>query len=468
MGDRRKSFTCTWSTLRLLLSEDKEDKDTFCWPCLERGKKEIKLVSSSQPKIDVVIEKIKMRLFTTTPVLDGVTCYDSRKSVIQLCFQPHKGYHSRALSRRPQHTLRSTVYDEAHSSVEESDESMLEKGISSLKLESSTENASYPTTFRSKSERLPPSGLIHKENLLFVRQCIFEKLQKLQSYEGQIRLEARIGKLLWTDVPPEIASSEYDILEFEADIVSLLKSSFSTYISTSSEELTSDLGEPSVLDTYDFKLSSREHRRLDLRLAKTDDGHLDLYAAYKNEVKVFVANWVFLEGHHDVRLSLNTRDLISKAEPLVQEFAKTIKISRDGQLSFEIISGLRVDFIRHKIKSSYLADDLCVEVAKVEEFNGARPKYESAEGGTRITADFASSPSHYEIELQNLSWFAEFSSSSPNTTMEEFFNILKCPIPSKMTPPKKCWTPDGIVSKLPHFMEMLECVVDSLKPSHDA
>ena len=27
------------STLRLLLSEDKEDKDTFCWPCLERGKK---------------------------------------------------------------------------------------------------------------------------------------------------------------------------------------------------------------------------------------------------------------------------------------------------------------------------------------------------------------------------------------------------------------------------------------------
>ena len=71
-------------------------------------------------------------------------------------------------------------------------------------------------------------------------------------------------------------------------------------------------------------------------------------------------------------------------------------------------------------------------------------------------------------QLQNLSWFAEFSSSSPNTTMEEFFDILKCPIPSKMTPPKKCWTPDGIVSKLPHFMEMLECVVDSLKPSHDA
>ena len=74
---------------------------------------------------------------------------------------------------------------------------------------------------------------------------MLEKLKKLQTYQGQIRIEARsfvlrklcnycivsfqrMGKLLWTDVPREIASSEYDILEFKGDIVPQLKSSFAT------------------------------------------------------------------------------------------------------------------------------------------------------------------------------------------------------------------------------------------------
>ena len=79
-------------------------------------------------------------------------------------------------------------------------------------------------------------------------------------------------------------------------------------------------------------------------MTKTDDGSLECYAAYKNEEKVFVANWVFLEGYvphcfcesvctvlkycrqHDVRLSLNTRELVSLDEPLIQQFTKSINI----------------------------------------------------------------------------------------------------------------------------------------------
>ena len=70
------------STLQGILHDNEEDTDTFCWPCKEHGRKvcsntlrvlsihaqtlqEIKLVSSSQIKIDLVAEKIKMRLFTT-------------------------------------------------------------------------------------------------------------------------------------------------------------------------------------------------------------------------------------------------------------------------------------------------------------------------------------------------------------------------------------------------------------------
>ena len=67
-------------------------------------------------------------------------------------------------------------------------------------------------------------------------------------------------------------------------------------ISTPLTELVDDLGKPHVVETYDFKLWSPQYRRLDLRVAKVDGGSLELYAAYKNKMKRFVANWVFLEG----------------------------------------------------------------------------------------------------------------------------------------------------------------------------
>ncbi|XP_065842102.1 uncharacterized protein [Oscarella lobularis] len=453
------------STLQGILHDNEEDTDTFCWPCKEHGRKEIKLVSSSQIKIDLVAEKIKMRLFTTTPVLDSVTCYDAKKSNVRLCFQPHTGDHFRTLGHRQQHTLKLSVRAQMPSPSKDSAESFLKKGLENLKLKPSIvfEDTSKATAAWSKTEKLPPSGLIHEDNLLFVRQCMLEKLKKLQTYQGQIRIEARMGKLLWTDVPPEIASSEYDILEFEGDIVPQLKSSFATYVSTSPEDVSEDLDEPTVLDTYDFKVSLRELRRLDLRVTKTDDGSLECYAAYKNEEKVFVANWVFLEGQHDVRLSLNTRELVSLDEPLIQQFTKSINIGANGRVSFKIIPGFRVHFIRHKVKSSYVIENkLCVAISKVDEFNGERPQYARALPGTRMTAEFSSS--HYEIELQNLLWLAAFSSSSPKTSMVEFFEMLKCPVLSNLTPPEKPWIAEEIIGELPHFIDTLECVIESLKP----
>ena len=48
--------------------------------------------------------------------------------------------------------------------------------------------------------------------------------------------------------------------------------------------------------------------------------------------------------------------------------------------------------------------------------------------------------------------------------MVEFFEMLKCPVLSNLTPPEKPWIAEEIIGELPHFIDTLECVIESLKP----
>eukprot|EP00118_Oscarella_pearsei_P014280 m.121343 g.121343 ORF g.121343 m.121343 type:complete len:148 (+) comp37751_c0_seq1:2468-2911(+) len=107
------------------------------------------------------------------------------------------------------------------------------------------------------------------------------------------------------------------------------------------EELTENLGKPTVVDTYDFKLSSEKFRRLDLRVAKLDDGKLNLYAAFANEAKTFTANWVFLDKQSDVRISLSTRICVSLRNPEIRKFLESIKLRYTNSL-FSLVLYFRI------------------------------------------------------------------------------------------------------------------------------
>ena len=60
----------------------------------------------------------------------------------------------------------------------------------------------------------------------------------------------------------------------------------------------------------------------------------------------------------------------------------------------------RVDFVRHKVKSSYVIENFAVETADVEDFNVSKPKFEKAKPGTKIALDFGSD-CHHEVEVRS-------------------------------------------------------------------
>eukprot|EP00118_Oscarella_pearsei_P013767 m.113596 g.113596 ORF g.113596 m.113596 type:complete len:243 (+) comp37462_c0_seq19:1214-1942(+) len=199
----------------------------------------------------------------------------------------------------------------------------------------------------------------------------------------------RIGKMGWPDLPSEIASSSFDMLEFQEQCASHLRSSFSPFISSSLKDVINDLDQLDVVETYDFKMSTKRHRRIDLRVGKTPDGRLSLSAAYESEMKRLVANWIFLEKHYDVRISLNTRQFIPFDDPEVAEFVQSLKMIY-GQLTFHQAGSSHVHFVRHKVKSSYTFDHYSLDITKIQEFSHP---------GTKISPDFTPTGSHYEVEV---------------------------------------------------------------------
>jgi hypothetical protein len=311
---------------------------------------------------------------------------------------------------------------------------------------------------------MPPRGYLDKENVLYFQQWTKHHLKKLEKEAGTSvpKFEARFGKVLWTDIPPDIARRDYSILEFEQENALRLKTAFATFTDSDLTELTTGLPEPFEVESYDLKvvpiattadMTSAARRKIDLRVSITD-GQFKLVAAFGDELKKWCADWLILDGKHDFRISIGTRKILPLEDAFLQ-LVGTLRMEKGDCISYENTSKLSVHYIRHKKKRCYPLDDYLITIYGIREFDVDR--CDSIAREERQTADFKSQPPHCEIELQNRKWMASFYAAAGHS-LQTAMAMEQCLSPEDVSRYDKHWKTENILSDLPEFLQHVNSV----------
>ncbi|XP_062508643.1 uncharacterized protein LOC134184893 [Corticium candelabrum] len=428
----------------------------------------LEIMACSLKDLESAKEILSANLFTQVVLDDSILCINTtkRSKNVMITFNRYERYRSVNLHKRHVHEmcLQESLDKQA---TDDFDESIVAKGLKNIRIEDHECTEAATLNASRSSLKLTPYGYIHEENVRYVCEWTKSKLKMLETRTAVPKLEARFGKVLWTDMPPDIATGTYSILEFEQESTLNLKTSFATF--ADSDLTCLSVGDPFVVESYDLKVIPGRQlvaedvakRNIDLRVT-VDDGHFKLAAAFGDEAQKSCADWICLDGKYDFRLSVSAREILQHRDEF-QRLIDTLKKEEGDGLSYQNTPELTVHYIRHKKKRCYSVDD-CYRIAiyEIQEYDVKRRL--GVAKNVRLVADFQTIEPHSEVEFQNVKWMARFYAGA-GYDIKSAFSTEQIYFPEDVTGFDEPWTTDGIMSELPEFLEQVDNVCEILNTS---
>ncbi|XP_062508181.1 uncharacterized protein LOC134184494 isoform X2 [Corticium candelabrum] len=444
------------NTLCKVMSESQQD---ITW--------NLEIMACSLKDLESAKEILSAKLFTQVVLDDSILCINTMKRCenVMITFNRYERY--RPVNLHDRHVHEMCLQESLDKQATDDVESIVAKGLKNIRIEDRECTEAATLNASRSSLKLTPYGYIHEENVRYVCEWTKSKLKMLETQTAVPKLEARFGKVLWTDMPPDIATGTYSILEFEQESTLNLKTSFATF--TDSDLTCLSVGDPFVVESYDLKVIPGRQlvaeyvakRKIDLRVT-VDDGHFKLAAAFGDEAQKSCADWICLDGKYDFRLSVSAREILQHRDEF-QRLIDTLKKEEGDGLSYQNTPELTVHYIRHKKKRCYPVDDCyCIAIYEIQEYDVKRCL--GVAKNVRLVADFQTIEPHSEVEFQNVKWMARFYARA-GYDIKSAFSTEQIYFPEDVTGFDEPWTTDGIMSELPEFLEQVDNVCEILNTS---
>ncbi|CAI8016455.1 hypothetical protein GBAR_LOCUS10095 [Geodia barretti] len=292
-----------------------------------------------------------------------------------------------------------------------------------------------------------------------------------------LKLEARFGKVLWRNIPEDVAECALELTNFSHLCFSDTKHSriFNTNVKREGvEAVKAEVADEriSLLETFDIKFTvpgETERVSVDVRL-KFDGRKPTVLLVKKNEAKVVVFNVLSLHRDHDIRMTLNVYEIVQpEVSPelyrVVHQLLREVSYDVDREtLTLPPRSReLSVNFIRHKKREAYCIDDkLLLTITSIEEYKDPPSELDLSQ-----SSGYHSDP-HIEIEFHNCAWECAFGRDvglPPEKCLAlHMENPAVSPEIARAIPHP--WQPEHILEEFQDFWESLDSLNETLGPLH--
>ncbi|KAI9250904.1 hypothetical protein BDA99DRAFT_522191 [Phascolomyces articulosus] len=214
-------------------------------------------------------------------------------------------------------------------------------------------------------------------NLNNIRTALTDGLESVRGFKGEIRLEAKLGKVLWTNLSSEIAKKIWEFQDIKDLVVKEhgVKPLFNN-VTTAEERIMSTISE--ILPRpfkhtgfFEIHCQARNQPALEYKpvVMIMNQGIVELKKVITRQQKVTEIDWVSLDRKFDFQLSLSAQELCRVDVKPYSTFIKKVSVCPiTNQMTFENVRDfLKVDHILHKQKTFYrIHFPFIVEITRVE------------------------------------------------------------------------------------------------------
>ncbi|KAI8138549.1 hypothetical protein BJV82DRAFT_630303 [Fennellomyces sp. T-0311] len=214
-------------------------------------------------------------------------------------------------------------------------------------------------------------------NLNNMQTALTEGLEGLRGFKGEIQLEAKLGKVLWTNLASDIQKKIWEFRDIKDLVVKEhgVKPVFND-LTTASEDIIQTISEilPKPFNhtgCFEIHAQARNQPTLEYKpvIMIMNQGIVELRKVITRKTKVTEIDWVSLDRKFDFQMSLSCQELGRVDVRPYSTFIKKVSVCPiTNQMTFENVRDfLKVDHILHKQKTRYrIHFPFIVEITRVE------------------------------------------------------------------------------------------------------
>ncbi|GAN07661.1 hypothetical protein MAM1_0170c07163 [Mucor ambiguus] len=275
-----------------------------------------------------------------------------------------------------------------------------------------------PTPSRPLNDQI---SKIKDYNYYNIKMALSNGLESVRGFKGELKLFAKIGKVLWTVKSPEVNKKIWrydqiiDIVMRECGTMSKF-----TNMTTKEERIINILASDQVIKDanchcktaiYEFHCSARNSPSLPYKpiVLHMNQGVIDVRKVVLSEQTVAEVDWVSLDRRYDFKLALTAKHLTRcdvKPYTTFNKWVSVCPITR--QMSFENVPNfLEVNYVIFKQTTRYTYHlPFTIDIIRVEKVPMVQ-----AEGSKKINAFPGSGEAWYDFEIHNTFNDAPFKSN---------------------------------------------------------
>ncbi|OBZ90180.1 hypothetical protein A0J61_01768 [Choanephora cucurbitarum] len=247
---------------------------------------------------------------------------------------------------------------------------------------------------------------VKRYNYYMIKNALEEGLEAVRGFRGEIRLSAKLGKVMWSNINGDISHKVWNLQDINDIVVKELGAKPST---TLDENIINCMSSERLLQTrpfrktsfYEFHCQARNQPTLPYRkvVLHMNQGVLDIDKVVITESKVTEVNWISLDRKYDFQLNLTTKELIRKDVKPFTTFIKWISICPITRvMTYEDVNNfLEVEYILLKSTTRYRTGPLfIVEITRYEKVRTKQVK-----GSSKKTSLPGQGEVWYDFEVIN-------------------------------------------------------------------
>ncbi|KAI8886986.1 hypothetical protein K501DRAFT_52311 [Backusella circina FSU 941] len=214
-------------------------------------------------------------------------------------------------------------------------------------------------------------------NFDHIKMALEEGLGAVRGFKGEVKLCAKLGKILWGRVDATVHKRIWDYTEIKDIVVRELGavphfSESTTVDNDMVDAITDKLPKRySGTSTYEFHCLARNMPQVDYKetVLYMNEGAMELFKVTISERRLTEVDWVSLDRNMDFQMTLTTKELVRPDAKPYTTFIKWVSVCPITRLmTFEEVNDfLYVDYVLHKETSRYKAIfPFTLEITRVE------------------------------------------------------------------------------------------------------
>eukprot|EP00731_Ephydatia_muelleri_P026081 Em0018g181a len=283
----------------------------------------------------------------------------------------------------------------------------------------------------------------YNEVIKKLQECL-EMVRRDMRGTQEEKLEARFGRMIWTNLPADYMSEGMRLNEL--DEFTYTNSDYRTSLNTSVESVSGPCNlqkkmegmsnASHTVDTYHLRTTIRDSgktKMFDVRIMLMGDGTAKILGINKDTQRKAVFNILCVQSRmHDFRLELGLQETVWKNDThftIIQEMVRMVSAAVPGELTLvPCTNNWTVEFIRHKRRSSYILAPDNMHMVTVSQITEHEVKCGACQAGDQLPISLnGSENNHWEVELCNLNWEPEFQRVVGMSTQEALHHYLEHP-----------------------------------------